>query len=273
MTAETDRGLAERAAAAEAAVLGQTRALHEGLGKVESRWKRDGTRVTPADIALSEAIFAELRGRFPDDDFCSEETPQEGGPARLRARFAWVLDPIDGTNNYAAGIPNCAISLALLEDGLPVFGAVYDMARRALMRGGPGLGAFDGGRRVTVSGGLSGRGLVGFHSPLDGRFAGDAAAVAGRFKIRALGTSTMHLAYVAAGLFDAVVDHNVKVWDIAAAAALCLGAGGEVRFMDKAPFPLTEFDVGMARLPYYAGSAAACRELEALLGKKGGAGC
>lgn len=257
----------ERMDAAKTAVSGQVDFFHREFGRVASQWKHDGTRVTAADLAISEGIFAELKKMFPEDDFCSEESAVTDA-VELRARFAWVLDPIDGTNNYAKGIPHCAISLGLLENGEPVFGVVYDFARRVLMWGGPGIGTFEGERRLAVrDGGLSARSVVGFHSPVEGRFAPDAAVVTGRFKIRGLGTSTMHLAYVAAGLFDAVVDHNVKVWDIAAASALCLGAGGELHFMGESPFPLRKFDVRMPRLQYYAGSAAACHELGELLGK------
>lgn len=268
MSKDFEKEFMDRMDAAKAAVRAQADFLHAEFGRVKSEWKHDGTRVTAADLAISEGIFAELKKKFPEDDFCSEESAESVGTVKLTARFAWVLDPIDGTNNYALGIPHCAISLALLEDGEPVFGVVYDMARRMLMWGGPETGAFEEGRQLVVKdGGLSAQSLVGFHSPFDKKFSGDAAVLVERFKIRGLGTSTMHLAYVAAGLFDATVDHNVKVWDIAAAAALCLGAGGELHFMGPSPFPMREFSVKLPRLQYYAGSAAACRELGGLLGK------
>lgn len=255
-----------RIEAAKHAVLAQAEFLHREFGRARSEWKSDGTRVTAADIAISEAIFRELGARFPGDELLSEELGDGSAPVTLKARFAWVLDPIDGTNNYATGIPHCAISLALLEDGVPVYGVIYDLARRALLHGGPGFGAWDGDKpaRVRVQDKPAQR-LLGFHSPMDKRFAPHAARLVGRFKIRALGSSTLHLAYVGAGLLDATVDHNVKVWDIAAAVPFCQGAGGEVRYLREPLFPLRVFDLKMPRVPFFASTPAVCDELAALL--------
>lgn len=255
-----------RIEAAKRAVLAQVDFLHREFGRVRSNWKSDGTRVTAADIAISEGIFQELGGQFAQDELLSEELGDGAAPIPLRARFAWILDPIDGTNNYATGIPYCAISLALLEDGVPVYGVIYDLARRVLMHGGPGLGAWDGERPAHVK--LQEKPdqrMLGFHSPYDKSFAPHAALLVERFKIRGLGSSTLHLAYVGAGLLDATVDHNVKVWDIAAAVPFCQGAGGEVRYFKGPLFPLKIFDLKMARIPFVAGAPAVCDELEHLL--------
>ena len=258
--------LLARISAAKLAVLAQTEFLHREFGRVNSQWKSDGTRVTAADIAISEGIFHELGAQFPGDEFLSEELGDGAVPVMMKARFAWVLDPIDGTNNYATGIPYCAISLALLEDGVPVYGVIYDLARKTLMHGGPGFGAWDGEQPVRVKTDTPANlRMLGFHSPSDKRYAPHATRLVERFKIRGLGSSTLHLAYVGAGLLDATVDHNVKVWDIAAAVPFCIGAGGEVRYLDGPLFPLRVFDLKMNRVPFVAGAAAVCDELEALL--------
>lgn len=258
--------LLARIAAAKLAVLARTEFMHREFGRVKSNWKQDGSRVTPADIAISEEIFHELRAQFPEDEFLSEELGDGTAAMALSARFAWVLDPIDGTNNYATGIPYCAISLALLEDGMPVYGVIYDMARRTLMHGGPGFGAWDGEKPVRVKTDTpAAQRLLGFHSPMDKRHAAHASAIVSRFKIRGLGSSTLHLAYVGAGLLDGTVDHNVKVWDIAAAVPFCEGAGGEVRYLRGPLFPLRVFDLNMERVPFIAGAPSVCDELAALL--------
>lgn len=258
--------LLARIDAAKHAVLAQTEYLHREFGAVRSDWKSDGTRVTPADIAISEGIFKELRAQFPDDELLSEELGDATAPIVLTARFAWVLDPIDGTNNYATGIPSCAISLALLENGMPVYGVIYDLARRVLMHGGPGFGVWDGERAALVKTDTpAGQRMLGFHSPMDKKFYPHASLLVSRFKIRGLGSSTLHLAYVAAGLFDATVDHNVRVWDIAAAVPLVLGAGGEVHYLEGDIFPLRVFDLKMSRIPFCAGSPGICAELVKLL--------
>src|SRR3954463_4131932 len=157
-----------RIEAAKRAVLAQTELLHREFGRAESKWKFDGTRVTAVDVAISEGIVRELTAQFPSDQYFSEELADTDAPIPVTARFSWVLDPIDGTNNFALGIPHCAISLALCENGEPVYGVVYDLSRRQLMHGGLGFGAWDGERIVHVSTAAMGKEtLVGFHSPFD----------------------------------------------------------------------------------------------------------
>ena len=258
--------LPARIEAAKRAVLAQTELLHREFGRATSQWKADGTRVTPVDIAISEGIMRDIGTQFPDDDFFSEELIQGDGPIPVTKQFAWVLDPIDGTNNYAMGIAHCAISLGLFEGGQPVYGVVYDLARRTLIHGGPGLGLFDGERPAQVQPGPPDRQmLVGFHSPYDQTFAAHATALVRNFKIRGLGSSTLHLAYVAVGILGGTVDHNVRIWDIAAAMPLCLAGGGQVRFLNGEQFPLRSFDLKMPRIFYIAGNAKVCARLRELL--------
>jgi myo-inositol-1(or 4)-monophosphatase len=255
-----------RIEAGKRAVLAQTERLHREFGRTQSLWKHDGTRVTPVDVAISENIGRALGAEFPDDQVFSEELAVTEQPIPVRSRFCWVLDPIDGTNNYATGIAHCAIALALLEDGLPIYGLVYDFSRRVLVHGGPGRGLFDGDRPGHVkTAAPTDQSLLGFHSPHDKRFAHHASALVENFKIRGLGSSTLHLVYVAVGILDGTVDHNVKIWDIAAAVPLCLAGGGEVRFLNGEQFPMRVFDLKMPRIQYIAGNAAVCARLSELL--------
>jgi len=257
--------LTRRIDAAKTAVLAETALLHAQFGKAESRWKGDGTRVTAIDIAISENIFRALHAKFPDDQMFSEELPEGDGPVPVTSRFGWVLDPIDGTNNFALGIPYCAISLALIVHGEPVYGVVYDLGRRVLMHGGPGFGMFDGDHAAAVSTEEPGlESLIGFHSPSDKAMVPSAEAVLSHFKIRGLGSATLHLAYVAAGLFGGAVDFNVKIWDLAAAIPMCRAAGGEVIFMNGEQLPMKVFDLKMKRIMYVAGSPVMARRLAGL---------
>jgi myo-inositol-1(or 4)-monophosphatase len=255
-----------RIEAAKRAVLAETGLLHREFGRAESRWKGDGTRVTAVDIAISENIFRALRDDFPGDQMFSEELPEGSGPVAVTSRFCWVLDPIDGTNNCALGIPYCAISLALVEDGMPAYGVVYDLSRRTLMHGGPGFGMFDGDRpaRATAEPPNPDM-LIGLHSPNDKAMVPGAEAVLQNFKIRGLGSATLHLAYVAAGLFGGAVDFNVKIWDLAAALAMGAAAGVEARFLNGEQLPIRSFDLGMRRIVYAAGPPAVAARLAALL--------
>jgi len=258
--------LLARIDAGKHAVLAQTAFMHREFGHVKSEWKYDGTRVTAADIAISENIFKLLGASFPTDHFFSEELAETDEPTPLTQRFAWVLDPIDGTNNYATGIPYCAISLALLENGVPVYGVVYDMARRVLIHGGPGFGVWDGDHEARVKPAPpDAQSMLGFHSPFDKAYSHHAVALVENFKLRGLGSSTLHLAYVAVGLLDATVDHNVRIWDIAAAVPLVWAGGGEVQFLNGEQFPMTVFNLKMKRIQFVAGNTAACATLRALL--------
>jgi myo-inositol-1(or 4)-monophosphatase len=259
-------GVLARIEAAKGAVMAETGLLHREFGRAESHWKSDGTRVTAVDIAISEGIFRALRSRFPEDQMFSEELPDAGAPSPVASRFCWVLDPIDGTNNFALGIPHCAISLALVDHGEPVYGVVYDFSRRILMHGGPGFGMHDGERLARVSTEEPGpETLIGFHSPSDKTLLPAADAVLSHFKIRGLGSATLHLAYVAAGLFGGAVDFNVKIWDLAAAIPLCRAAGGKVIFMNGEQLPIRAFDLRMGRIIYVAGAPEMASRLAGLV--------
>lgn len=262
---DADSPLRQRIAEGRAAVLDQVPFFLDQFGKVESEWKADGTRVTAADRAISEGIIRRLSARFAADQFLSEDIPDPGAPIPLTSRFVWILDPIDGTNNFALGIPECAISVGLFEHGQPVYGIVYDLSRRVLLHGGPGIGVWDGDRPCRVMDGVPHKeSLIGFHSPFDKRLVSRASGILQNFKIRGLGSATLHLAYVAAGILDGAVDYNVKIWDLAAAIPLCLAAGGEVRFLNGDRLPLRSFDLNMKRIVYVAGAPAMCERLAAL---------
>jgi myo-inositol-1(or 4)-monophosphatase len=257
-----------RIAAARSAVLGQVDLLLREFGRAESKWKSDGSRVTAVDIAISENIFHELGARFPSDQYFSEELAETDSALPVTARFSWVLDPIDGTNNFALGIPHCAIALALCEHGEPIYGVIYDLSRRTLMQGGPGHGMMDGDHATKVTTGLPHKEtLIGFHSPFDKSLMPLATGVLSQFKIRGLGSATLHLAYVAAGLLDGCVDFNVKIWDLAAAIPLVRAAGGEVHFLNGEQLPMKIFDLKMKRILYVAGSPAMCVRLRELMGR------
>jgi myo-inositol-1(or 4)-monophosphatase len=258
MDDETSR----RVTAGCAAVRARTAHLHEHFGLAETRWKHDGTRVTPADLAISRDLFADLAAQFPADQFFSEETEPGGAPVPLRARFSWVLDPIDGTNNYALGIPVCAISLALLDGGMPVCGFVYDLGLRTLFHGGGELPVWADATEILPTVPESGtQKVVVMHSPVGDANLPLVLRVLREYKLRAFGSGALHLVYAAIGRVDAAIDLTVRVWDIAAAWAFCQRLGVEVWFFDAPVFPLRAFDLHMAPVRYLAGRADVCARL------------
>jgi myo-inositol-1(or 4)-monophosphatase len=258
----------QRIAAAKHAVMAETTLMHREFGKAKPEIKYDGTKVTPVDIAISQHIQDAITAQFSGDQFFSEELTPTERPVPVTSRFCWVLDPIDGTNNYAGGIIYCAISLALLDSGTPLYGVIYDMARRVLIHGGPGRGVWDGERRIIPKVEPPDRhSLIGFHSPVDKSFADEGKRLLEKFKIRGLGSSTLHLAYAAIGLLNGVVDHNNKVWDIAAACALLSEAGVEINYLEHVPFPMREFTLQAPRVQYVAGNAAMIKLLRETIGR------
>jgi myo-inositol-1(or 4)-monophosphatase len=257
-----------RIAAAQQAVLAQSDFLHANFGRARSEIKHDGTKVTAIDIAISERIQAAIAAQFPEDQFFSEELAPSTGTVPVTSRFCWVLDPIDGTNNYINGIVYCAISLALLENGQPTYGVVYDLARRVLIHGGPGRGLWEGDKAVRARNEApNSHSLIGFHSPVDKGHAAEGKKLIEHFKIRGLGSSTLHLAYLAVGLLDGVMDHNNKIWDIAASCALCAEAGIEIHYLENPPFPMREFTIQAKRVQYVAGNAAMVKRLREVIGR------
>ena len=261
--------IARRMSAGLIAVRARTGYMHEHFGKAESMWKHDGTRVTAVDLTISKSIFEDLRKKFPEDQYFSEETEPGGAPVPLTSAFVWIIDPVDGTNNYALGVPVCAISLALLENGVPVCGFVYDLGTRTLIHGGAAMGVFaDGQPLVRLPSPTSDNKIVAMHSPIDARHMPVVEAVLQRYKLRGFGSGTLHLTYVALGRVDACLDFTVRVWDIAAAAAFCAATGVETWYFNGDVFPLKAFDLHMKPIQYLAADAAAMAELREALGGK-----
>lgn len=254
-----DKSLRHRINAGREAVKNQCRFFRQQFGAVLSEWKADDTRVTFADFAISEMIFKELRQSFPDDHFCSEESNPGDEIIQLNNRYCWVLDPIDGTNNYALGMTFCAISLALLKDGQPAYGLVYDFSRDEFIQGGPGLGIQRGSAnwKLNTTEVIDERSaVVGAHFPLPAEHLQILAPLLTGFRLRSFGSGTLNLAYTAMGVLDGCIDFKVKVWDIAASAALTRAAGREMHFLSADPFPLKEFHADAPTLAYVAGSPA-----------------
>ena len=250
------------------AVKAQTAFFGRQFGQVASEWKADDTRVTFADFAISENVFAALRRDFPEDDYCSEEANPLDEVLTLAAGFAWVIDPIDGTNNYALGFPVCAISLALLHDGMPVYGFIYDYSTDALLEGGAGFGLQRNQKTMNRDRmAADAQTMLGLHFPIDLELLDKLKPLLAKYRVRCLGSGALSAAYVATGYLTGVVDFRVKVWDIAAAYALCAGAGVAFRFLEASPFPLRAFHPQMDFCPYLAGTDAVCEELQCQLGE------
>ena len=254
-----DPALRHRVNAGRMAVQAQTAFFRRQLGAVVSEWKPDDTRVTFADFAISEKVLAALRSSFPEDDVCSGESNPQDEIMALNARYAWVLDPIDGTTNSAGGMPMCGISLALLKGGRPVYGFIYDYARDRIVEGGAGFPLLDGGTKVVPSAPpcTPRTGVLGMHFPLPAEQTLALHDLLSTYRVRSLGSAALNLAYTALGFLDGCVDFKVKVWDLAAGHALMEAAGRQMVYLEASPFPLQQFHAHAPNLPFCAGTPAA----------------
>jgi myo-inositol-1(or 4)-monophosphatase len=191
--------------------------------------------VTEMDQRAEALILGRLRGAFPDDAILAEEHGAAGGRSGRR----WIVDPLDGTTNYAHGLPLFGVSIALEEARRLVLGVVYDPMRDELFVGERGGGATlnDAPIRVSATRSIDASLLVtGF--PYNIRETADTnlpeyAAMSLRARaVRRLGSAVIDLAYVACGRFDGYWELRLGAWDVAAGAVLVDEAGGRITGVD-----------------------------------------
>ena len=226
--------MASEAARAAAAIQMER---YERLQSIDYKSEKDV--VTEADH-LSEERILDIVGRaFPDDAFLAEESGESGAEAdRL-----WVIDPLDGTVNYANGIPFFAVSIGLAVEGEPVLGVVLDPSRGELFSATRGGGAFLDGRPINNPGKeRMTDAVVSLGLPSAG-FGRQYRELRRHVRItRAMGSATLSLTYVANGRFDAYAQWSkLSLWDICAAGVIAIEGGAVV----TSPLGNTWFDVGM----------------------------
>lgn len=203
--------------------------------------------VTSFDNEAQGIIFESLSGLFPDHDFIAEE----GLSKNKGSEFLWIIDPLDGTTNYAHSFPIFSVSIALEKNKSIVLGVVYDPMRDENFTAVKGGGAFLNGRKIKTSS-ISDldKSLLATGFPYDVResnvnninhFKNFVTRVQG---IRRGGSAAMDLCYVACGRFDGFWELKLKPWDVAAGAIIVEEAGGRI-----SDFQNKEFDfIGLETL-------------------------
>jgi myo-inositol-1(or 4)-monophosphatase len=202
----------------------------EKINYVKSSVKNDSELVTEADLLCQQIIIHTIKQNFSDHGFIAEEG--EGNklfkqPPRGDDDIYWAIDPIDGTNNYAKGIYNFAVSIACLHEGTPVLGVIFDPAADLMFTAVKDAPAqFNNIRIEAGQNDISMFEAAGVESLFADGFPKWAIKLSTMLRCRSLGTTAMHLAYVAKGSFVAAIIEKPKLWDIAAGTFLVEIAGG-----------------------------------------------
>jgi len=233
--------------------------------------------VTDADKASEAAVLGFLKARHPNHSVLAEESGASGA-----GEYRWIVDPLDGTTNYAHQLPHFCVSVAVEGPAGLLAGAVYDPLKDELFSAGKGRGATCNGAPLRASAATElKRALLctGFpynvHEHPEGPMGLLQRFIRKAQGIRRMGSAALELAWVAAGRFDGYFEFGLKPWDIAAGALLVTEAGALCRRIDGAPLDLAVGDV-LACAPGLEGSLVAeCRMFLAELGyapRAGGSG-
>ncbi|MDR5638788.1 inositol monophosphatase family protein [Thermosynechococcus sp. PP45] len=212
------------------------------LSEIEEKG-RSGDLVTVADRQSEAAVLDVIHRHCPDHAVLAEES----GLLGLKDNpFLWAIDPLDGTTNYAHQYPFSAVSVALLVEGEPHIGVVYDPFHRELFRAATGLGATRDRQPIQVSttAELSHSLLVtGFaydrRETEDNNYAEFCYLTHLSQGVRRGGAAAIDLAYIACGRLDGYWERGLSPWDLAAGVVLVREAGGVVTAYDQSPFQLT----------------------------------
>ena len=198
--------------------------------------------VTEIDLQIEREFRDMIAARFPGHVVLGEEF-ERTGDRDSAPEFCWVFDPIDGTTNYAHGLPIFCSSLALEIDGAIAAGAIYDPTRRELFTAERGVGAWLNGRPLQISSArtlLDSLLVTGFQYGIQ-RDPEELVALFREFitrarAVRRLGSAALDMAYVAAGRFDGYWESKIQPWDVAAGALIVTEAGGQVTTTTGEPF-------------------------------------
>jgi myo-inositol-1(or 4)-monophosphatase len=201
-------------------------------GAIEAEYKAGHDPVTEADKSVDAVLRKELLRN--GEGWLSEETLDDF--TRLDKNRVWVVDPLDGTREFVAGIPEFCVSVAMVEDGRPVAGGIFNPATDEMFLGSLGSGITYNGKSAAASqrSSLQGASVLASRSEVKrGEWKRFENAP---FTIRAMGSVAYKLALVSAGLADATFTLTPKnEWDVAAGAALVESSGGRVRTLDNLP--------------------------------------
>jgi myo-inositol-1(or 4)-monophosphatase len=223
-----------------AARLAGQKAMEE-LANVRTTVKNVNDVVTQADGICQKLIMDHVKEAFPDHGFIAEEGP-EGKLLKLNPRgdckFWWVIDPIDGTNNYAHKLLCFSVSVAVMYEGSPVVGVIFDPANESTWTAAkneiPRLNAAAISASTATISRFESFGIDNNYETI-GHIPPCVINLMLRTRFRNLGTTALHLAYTASGGMIGMINDTPKLWDIAAGAYICECAGAKVTDLKGKP--------------------------------------
>jgi myo-inositol-1(or 4)-monophosphatase len=212
-----------------------------GRASLQVQHKGDINLVTEADLAAERLIVERIRSHYPRHAILAEEAGEVTRAGQPDSNYKWIIDPLDGTTNYAHGYPCFCVSIGLEYKRTLVLGAIYDPFRDELFAAERGAGATLNGRRIRVSEVADlNRALLCTGFPYDVRERGDFARHFTSFimhaqGVRRDGSAALDLAYVACGRFEGFWEEGLQPWDVAAGVVIVEEAGGRVSRYDGSP--------------------------------------
>src|SRR6185369_12085629 len=213
--------------------------LMQKLGAAKVSYKGDIELVTEADLASEKLITEKIRSHYPQHGILAEESGEAVLVGGKRSEWKWIIDPLDGTTNYAHGYPFFCVSIALEHEGVLEVGVVYDPVRDEMFAAERGNGATLNDRKIRVSSVDELKDAMlctGF--PYNVRERPDFTRDFANFTmaaqaVRRDGSAALDLAYVACGRFDGFWEDGLSPWDIAAGKILIEEARGKVSNFDN----------------------------------------
>jgi myo-inositol-1(or 4)-monophosphatase len=218
--------------------------MYRGPHEITVKGERD--IVTEADLAAEAVIMEEILAGCPEAWIVSEESHSQR--TALAERPTWYIDPLDGTTNFARGLPCFSVSIAMAQAGQVVCGAVYDPLHDHLFHAQRGQGAYLNGQRLHVIAvdALQDAILL-LDWPRDQEIRQMSASALQHLvpltnAVRSTGSAALSLCYLAAGWADLYFQYTLMPWDVAAGLLLIEEAGGEVSGLDGRPYTLEQPD-------------------------------
>ncbi len=220
--------------------------LIDGLGRAQVSNKGTIDLVTEADLAAEKLIIDRIRSRYPRHAILAEESGASEGRTSIpgESEWKWLVDPLDGTTNYAHGYPCFCVSIGVERAGRVEIGVVYDPMRDEMFAAERGQGATLNERRIRVSEVENlNRAMLCTGFPYNVRERPNFARDFTKFTMQAQavrrdGSAAIDLAYVACGRFDGFWEDGLNPWDVAAGILLIAEAGGRVTDYQNAPLDI-----------------------------------